>query len=105
VNLHLVSANSKPFLVNEGKGIQLGAPQRMTLERAIKYIDIGEYVEATPKSLRLRKRIIEKHFDPIPRHESSNICAFESSDFISCLKAGRAPGRPHIRCRRAPPSG
>jgi hypothetical protein len=110
VNLHLVSTNSKPFLVNEGKGIQLGAPQRMTLERAIEYIDIGEYVEATPKSLRLRKRIIdalvrEKHFDPIPRRESSNICAFESSDFISCLKEGRASGSPHIRCRRTPASG
>jgi len=77
----------------------------MTLECAIEYIDIGEYVEATPKSLRLRKRIIEKHFDPIPRRESSNVCAFESSDFISCLKEGRASGSPHIRCRRAPPSG
>jgi len=31
----------------------------MTLERAIEYIDIDEYVEATPKSLRLRKRILD----------------------------------------------
>jgi GTP-binding protein len=30
----------------------------MSLERAIEYIDIDEYVEATPKSLRLRKRIL-----------------------------------------------
>jgi GTP-binding protein len=59
VNLHLVSTNSKPFLVNEGKGIQLEAPLKMTLERAIEYIDIDEYVEATPKSLRLRKRILD----------------------------------------------
>ena len=43
----------------EGKGIQLEAPLRMTLERAIEYIDIDEYVEATPKSLRLRKRILD----------------------------------------------
>src|SRR3954469_3001250 len=43
----------------DGKGIQLEAPIRMTLERAIEYIDIDEYVEATPKSLRLRKRILE----------------------------------------------
>jgi GTP-binding protein len=43
----------------EGKGIQLEAPVRMTLERAIEYIDVDEYVEATPKSLRLRKRILE----------------------------------------------
>jgi GTP-binding protein len=43
----------------EGKGIQLETPLRMSLERAIEYIDIDEYVEATPKSLRLRKRILD----------------------------------------------
>ena len=43
----------------EGKGIQLEAPLRMTLERAIEYIDPDEYVEATPKSLRMRKRILD----------------------------------------------
>ena len=32
----------------------------MSLERAIEYIDSDEYVEATPKSLRLRKRILER---------------------------------------------
>ena len=31
----------------------------MSLERAIEYIDIDEYLEATPKSLRLRKRILD----------------------------------------------
>jgi GTP-binding protein len=31
----------------------------MSLERAIEYIDIDEYVEATPKSVRLRKRILD----------------------------------------------
>jgi GTP-binding protein len=43
----------------EGKGIQLETPLRMSLERAIEYIDIDEYVEATPKSLRMRKRILD----------------------------------------------
>jgi GTP-binding protein len=43
----------------EGKGVQLEAPLRLTLERAIEYIDVDEYVEATPKSLRLRKRILD----------------------------------------------
>jgi GTP-binding protein len=43
----------------EGKGIQLEAPLRLTLERAIEYIELDEYVEATPNSLRLRKRILE----------------------------------------------
>ena len=31
---------------------------KMSLERAIEYIDSDEYVEATPKSLRMRKRIL-----------------------------------------------
>jgi len=52
---HLTNMRSQ----GEGKGIQLEAPFRMSLERAIEYIDIDEYVEATPKSLRLRKRILD----------------------------------------------
>jgi len=52
---HLTNVRSQ----GEGKGIQLEAPLRMSLERAIEYIDIDEYVEATPKSLRLRKRILD----------------------------------------------
>src|SRR5947207_7981467 len=51
---HLTNMRSQ----GEGKGIQLEAPLRMTLERAIEYVDIDEYVEATPKSLRMRKRIL-----------------------------------------------
>ena len=43
----------------EGKGIQLEAPLRLTLERTIEYIEVDEYVEATPTSLRLRKRILD----------------------------------------------
>jgi GTP-binding protein len=39
--------------------VQLEAPLRMSLERAIEYIDVDEYVEATPKSLRLRKHILD----------------------------------------------
>jgi GTP-binding protein len=51
---HLTNMRSQ----GEGKGIQLEAPLKMTLERAIEYIDSDEYVEATPKSLRMRKRIL-----------------------------------------------
>jgi GTP-binding protein len=51
---HLTNIRSQ----GEGKGIQLEAPLKMSLERAIEYIDSDEYVEATPKSLRLRKRIL-----------------------------------------------
>jgi GTP-binding protein len=42
----------------EGKGIQLTPPVRLTLERSIEYIAPDEYVEATPKSLRLRKKFL-----------------------------------------------
>ncbi|MBV9008605.1 MAG: translational GTPase TypA [Verrucomicrobia bacterium] len=52
---HLTNMRSQ----GEGKGIQLEAPLKLSLERAIEYIDADEYVEATPKSLRLRKRILD----------------------------------------------
>ena len=44
----------------EGKGIQLNAPLKLSLERALEYIDVDEYVEATPKHLRLRKKILDE---------------------------------------------
>jgi GTP-binding protein len=44
----------------EGKGIQLAPPVKMSLERAIEYIAPDEYVEATPKTLRLRKKILSQ---------------------------------------------
>ncbi len=43
----------------DGKGISLAPPLVMTLERSIEYIAPDEYVEATPKSLRLRKKILD----------------------------------------------
>ena len=42
----------------DGKGIQLSPPERFSLERAIEYIAQDEYVEATPKNLRMRKRVL-----------------------------------------------
>ena len=42
----------------DGKGIQLEPALKMSLERAIEYIAQDEYVEATPKNLRLRKKIL-----------------------------------------------
>ena len=43
----------------DGKGISLAPPLVMSLERAIEYIAPDEYVEATPKSLRLRKKLLD----------------------------------------------
>ena len=52
---HLSNVRSQ----GEGKGIQLAPPIRFSLERAIEYIASDEYVEATPKNIRLRKRILD----------------------------------------------
>jgi len=43
----------------DGKGISLAPPIVMTLERSLEYIAPDEYVEATPKSLRLRKKVLD----------------------------------------------
>ncbi len=51
---HLTNIRSQ----GEGKGIQLEPPLKMSLERSLEYIAQDEYVEATPKNLRLRKRIL-----------------------------------------------
>ena len=45
----------------DGKGIQLNAPLKLSLERALEYIDVDEYVEATPKNLRLRKKLLDEN--------------------------------------------
>jgi GTP-binding protein len=45
----------------DGKGIQLNAPMKLSLERALEYIDVDEYVEATPGNLRLRKKILDEN--------------------------------------------
>ncbi len=45
----------------DGKGIQLNPPLKMSLERALEYIGSDEYVEATPKNLRLRKKILDEN--------------------------------------------
>ncbi len=52
---HLTNMRSQ----GEGKGIQLEPALKMSLERALEYIAADEYVEATPKNLRLRKKILD----------------------------------------------
>jgi GTP-binding protein len=54
---HLTNMRSQ----GEGKGIQLNAPLILSLERALEYIGQDEYVEATPKHLRLRKKILDEN--------------------------------------------
>jgi GTP-binding protein len=52
---HLTNMRSQ----GEGKGIQLAPALRLSLERALEYIAPDEFVEATPKNLRLRKKILD----------------------------------------------
>jgi GTP-binding protein len=41
--------------------IRLTPPIRMTLEKALAYINDDELVEVTPKSIRLRKKQLDPH--------------------------------------------
>lgn len=52
---HLTNMRSQ----GDGKGIQLTPPLKMSLERALEYIASDEYIEATPKNLRMRKKILD----------------------------------------------
>jgi GTP-binding protein len=54
---HLTNMRSQ----GDGKGIQLAPPLKLSLERALEYIDVDEYVEATPQNLRLRKKILDEN--------------------------------------------
>ena len=48
---------------SKDEAVRLTPPIRMTLEKALAYIEDDELVEVTPKSIRLRK----KHLDPNER--------------------------------------
>ena len=43
------------------EAIRLSPPRVMSLEQALEYIDEDEVVEATPKSIRVRKRLLSAH--------------------------------------------
>lgn len=44
----------------DGIGIQLKPPRKLSLERALAYTGPADDGEATPKKLRLRKRILDE---------------------------------------------
>jgi GTP-binding protein len=43
------------------EAVRLTPPMRMTLEKALAYIEDDELVEVTPKSIRLRKKLLDPH--------------------------------------------
>ena len=53
---HLTNMRSQ----GDGKGIMLKASMILSLERALEYLAPDEYLEATPSTLRLRKRILDE---------------------------------------------
>ncbi len=46
---------------SKDEAVRLTPPIQMTLEKALAYIADDEYVEVTPKSIRLRKRLLDPH--------------------------------------------
>jgi GTP-binding protein len=44
---------------SKDEAVRLTPPIQMTLERALAYIDDDEYVEVTPRSIRLRKKLLD----------------------------------------------
>ena len=46
---------------SKDEAVKLTPPMRMTLEKALAYIDDDELVEVTPKSIRLRKRLLDEN--------------------------------------------
>ncbi len=44
---------------SKDEAVRLTPPMKMTLEKALAYIEDDEFVEVTPKSIRLRKRILD----------------------------------------------
>jgi GTP-binding protein len=44
---------------SKDEAVRLTPPIRMTLEKALAYIEDDEYVEVTPKSIRLRKKLLD----------------------------------------------
>jgi GTP-binding protein len=43
------------------EAVRLTPPIRMTLEKALAYIQDDELVEVTPKAIRIRKRFLDPH--------------------------------------------
>jgi GTP-binding protein len=61
ISCNAVRAKALTNFRSQGSGVATGLtpPSKLSLERAIEYIAADEFVEVTPKNLRLRKRILK----------------------------------------------
>lgn len=57
------------------ENVKLDVPRKMTLEQALEYIADDELVEITPKSIRLRKAILDTHDRARARKEKAKLAA------------------------------
>jgi len=57
------------------ENVKLDVPRKMTLEQALEYIADDELVEITPKSIRLRKAILDTHDRARARKEKARLAA------------------------------
>jgi GTP-binding protein len=46
---------------SKDEAVRLTPPIQMTVEKALAYIGDDEFVEVTPKSIRLRKKLLDPH--------------------------------------------
>jgi GTP-binding protein len=53
------------------EALRLAPPHRMTLDRAIEWIDGDELVEVTPSAIRVRKRVLPANQRPKARKKTA----------------------------------
>ncbi|MDH4035610.1 MAG: translational GTPase TypA, partial [candidate division Zixibacteria bacterium] len=63
---------------NKDMGVKLDVPRKMTLEQAMEWIRDSELVEVTPKSIRIRKQVLD--FDERKRGEKKLLALDESTN-------------------------
>ncbi len=56
---------------SKDEAVRLTPPRRMSLEQAIAYIEEDELAEVTPKSIRLRKRLLKPHERKLSKKQSA----------------------------------
>ena len=75
ITLHPIVRELQAILGERSNWDSIGNSLPTSLERAIEYIDIDEYVEANPKSLRLRKCILRATTRKRAANLNYTICA------------------------------
>ena len=64
ININVIREKHLSSVRTAGKDQNIALPpvQPMTIEMAMNWIDNDEWVEITPKNIRIRKKVLEKNF-------------------------------------------